>query len=120
LFAEAFTNLDPEARLRGRAPGDALELCYAAWRGDLLGASGEEALETIFADLNRDARPNERAFPSLSVGDVVSIHTFALDRQQHTSSSYAVAPVGFAPLADPVQATRSEHDRLRQRLSAPG
>jgi hypothetical protein len=116
---EAFTNLDPEACLRGRAPGDALELRYAAWRGDLLGASRPEALEPIFADLNRDGRPNGRVFPSLSVGDIVSIHTYALDRQRHTSS-FAVAPVGFEPLTDAVRATRSEHDRLRRSLSAPG
>jgi hypothetical protein len=117
-YVEAFTNLNPDARLRGHAPGDALDLCYAAWRGYLLSAPREDALTRIFAELNSDERAGRRVFPSLSVGDVVSLEAFPL-RSPTESSSHAVAPVGFVQRDETVWATASEHNRLRERLGEP-
>jgi hypothetical protein len=118
LYAEAFTNLDPEARLRGHRPGDPMGLCYAAWRPDLADRPRDDALEAIFSELNSDARQNGRAFHSLSVGDVISLETYPF-LSAPRSSSHAVAPAGFLTLDEPVWATAHEHNRLRERLSEP-
>ncbi len=75
MYVEAFTNKNHRSREEGYSLRDELELCYAAWRPDLAGTALGDAAERVFEDLNADDRGNIHAFPSLSVGDVVSLRT---------------------------------------------
>ncbi len=47
------------------------------------------AAQAVFTALNRDDRPNGRSEPSISVGDIIIIHTHDMD------VPFAVRPVGF-------------------------
>lgn len=52
-------------------------------------ADERQAAETVFRVLNSDDRPNSKQEPSLSVGDIVIIHTHDSD------IPFAVQPIGF-------------------------
>ncbi len=45
----------------------------------ILAENERQAAEAVFATLNRDDRPNGHCEPSLSVGDVIVIHTHDAD-----------------------------------------
>ena len=117
MYVEAFTNRTyPSERLAGflpgdaaYAPGDELELCYAARRPDLAGVGPEEIAQEIFEELNRDGRPNP-SFPALSVGDVVSC------RDGDVAGSLTVELMGFAPVEPPVFAPEPEHAVYRRKV----
>lgn len=116
MYVEAFTNMTPEARRRGHRPADDLRLCYAAFRGDLAHLPLREAAERLFGDLNRDDRPGARAFPSLSVGDLVSLRP--LDTGQAGDLSLAVDPVDTRSV--PARwASPHEHNGLAAALDKP-
>lgn len=123
MYVEAFTNRtrfqerrvpvpggDPPAY----RPGDELELCYAAERPDLAGLAPEDAAQTVYGHLNpadtEKLRPYHQAFPSLSMGDVVSCR----GRDGSVEWSLSVEWEGFAPVSPPVFA--SEAHRADYRL----
>lgn len=114
MHVEAFTNRTFFlARGAAFAPGDAayslgdeLELCYAVERPDLAGLSPEDVAQAIFGELNPgdSEKPHAQgAFPSLSIGDVVSC------RDGSAAWSLAVELEGFSPVDPPVFASEPEH-----------
>lgn len=120
MYVEAFTNRT-FLRARGAsfapgdtayAPGDELELCYAAERPDLAGLSPEDVAQSVYATLNPTDReePHSLAFPSLSMGDVVSCRDGA-----GAEWSLAVELVGFREVAPPVFASDDEHVTYRRK-----
>ena len=122
MYVEAFTNRT-FLRARGAsfapgdaayAPGDELELCYAAQRPDLAGLPPEDAARAVFGTLNPTdhEKPHGLAFPSLSVGDVVSCR----DEAGPAAWSLAVEAEGFFPVEPPVFASADEHARYRRKL----
>ncbi len=120
MYVEAFVNRTFfPTRIQRFAPGDAayeagdeLELCYAAERPDLAGVRPEDLAQTIYGELNPSdsEEPDSReAFPSLSMGDVVSY------RRGDVEGSLSVELVGFAPVEPPVFASESERDAYRRK-----
>lgn len=63
-------------------------------------------LDAIYARHNRDDRPDGRIAPSLSVGDVIAVYPAAPD-DTPDPLFYAVADIGFAPIATPTNVITS-------------
>ena len=120
MYVEAFTNrtflLARGSRFApgdpSYAPGDELELCYAAERPDLADLAPEEVAQAVYGTLNPTDReePQGLAFPSLSMGDVGSC------RDGDSEWSLAVELMGFAQVSPPVFAPPDEHARYRLKL----
>lgn len=94
------------------APGDELELCYAAERPDLAGLSPEGVAQSVYGILNPTdhEEPHSLAFPSLSMGDVVSC------RDGDRAWSLSVELVGFREVSPPVFASDEEHAAYRRKV----
>ena len=120
MYVEAFTN---HTFFRGRiarfspgdaayAPGDELELCYAAERPDLAGLAPEDVAQAVYGTLNprHSGEAHSLAFPSLSMGDVISCRTGTGEW------SLAVELMGFAPVSPVLFASPTEHAVYRRKV----
>ena len=109
MYVEAFMNKDPEAARRGHSIEDELVLCYAAHRPDLYYEGVDEVEHRIFEELNGGSWPDSDLFPSLSVGDVISLSSTRLGADR----SIALEHIGYTVLPEPRFATAREYNDYR-------
>ena len=107
-------NKSETAARDGYSVGDELVLCYAARRPGLYHAIPEEVEQKIFEELNTPERPDAAFFPSLSVGDVLSISS-----PEAGDISLAVEHIGCRRLPTAHFATPAEYNRYRQATNKP-
>ena len=112
MRVEAFTTRRLSSLYEGYRPGDPLELCYEADRPDLEGLEPEDAAQAVFGELNHDDRLNP-AFPSLSVGDVVSYRT-----RSGEAGALAIGVFGFRAVWPHPTATDRDRAVYRRKLEA--
>jgi len=85
------------SRFEPHRKGDKLTRSEMAFT-DIDAETATDAAGKMFARMNADNRPNGKTERSLSVGDVLMIEWFDLDRLLVRQIRLAVDPVGFRPI----------------------